>query len=394
MRLLVFIKISFVILFLSGCASTPENIPAVNQVTLNYSSGNPSITLFTSPPSAKYLDSCQDHGRGSTMNTCQFNLFDFGYVTNALEESGAFKNVSVGDRNEDYAVVFSHLLSGKESVGDIAKAAIAGATLLLVPMSWDFAVTAEVRVLWRDFEIKAYEYIFPLVQKISLFSDPNAADKNYANKVASLFLPDMTNDRVFSSGFLYESLGASDYLEDLSHPETIEDFRFYSENNFHDPFLGTRINYLHSPTGIAYDVFIYPVRDTNWDDETKVLSSELEIAMNELRLVAKERGRDDILLGDPSTQTLSDGRRLVGCSGMWNENGIEMQTEILIYLAEDKFVKLRVSAAAGVELDAYGFINALSNEMAVPEESLFMARLRQRIRQEKFGNYISVPAKK
>lgn len=367
----------FMAMLLSACVNTPnKNIASYDK---NAKQVYPPIGFFISHPSAELNQQCLQFADDSLMQHCHINQFNASLYWQQLHESGLFENVRFATAGSDYQVLISTANMSRETAADITKAALAGATLLLVPVSNEFTIKAEVTVLWRDVVLKRFDYDVPFSHTMSLFHKPEDGARNFAQTLISYFLRDAEQQQIFSGAFLLAALQDSDYIQQLKAPQQLLDFHLAGQHIFNDPLAGTQLRYTNADYIDDYiDVFVYPIRRTNWQDQSAVLQEELDNTRKEIELFYRQQNRKLTL---HAVNTISWLHHQQQFSGGYFEASIE-DTELqpsstYLFIAGDKFIKLRCTFGAS---HAEVLVKNLLPGLTVPDESLFMAKLRQRYR--------------
>lgn len=370
-----------------GCASSPsiEKLATNQDVEIKY----PPVSVFWMAPSDDMRSECVKYDESSMLKHCTLNNFNNSAVGDALRDSNLFESVRLADKNNDYAVVINTLTLVSEDGGDFANALVSGVSLFVVPMVLDMSVKSEVTLFWRGVPIKQYSYDFPLAVTNSLFNQ-ESIDEKFAESLVSRFLEDAQNDDIFSGQFLSSALQASNYQSNLGLPGRIDNYVYENTFVYRDPFLGVNIRYQHQTDLYVYnDVFVYPIRATDWSDETKILQSEAMNVRKEIELLEKEKLIKVLQFNDNTSVEIPDGTNkrtglMFSCS--WtNENGQMIVSYIYLFMSKDKFIKVRGSMPD--EFEDYNlddFVKQVVTSIQVPDEDVFMAKIRQQQRQAMF----------
>lgn len=373
----------FVIFMLVGlvtaCVSTPNN----NIASYDQNAGTvyPPVSLFITRPTAELNQQCLQFADDSVMQQCQINQFDASLYWQQLHGSGLFEQVMFAREGTDYQVLVSTANMSRETAADITKAAVAGATLLLLPVTNEFSVKAEVTVLWRDLVIKRFSYDVPYTHTMSLFHKPEEGAQHFAQTLMSYFLRDVEQKQIFSGAFLLSTLQDSDYLQQLKAPAQLRDFHLAGQHIYNDPLAGTQLRYTNQNYIDDYiDVFIYPIRRTDWQDSSLVMHDEVQNVRKELELFYKQQNKIIKLQAPNKISWQHESRDFDGSYFELTIEDVEsLPSSTYLFIAGDKFIKLRCTFGA---IHAEDLVKTLVPEIVVPEESLFMATLRQRFRQQ------------
>lgn len=364
---------------LSACVNTPnKNIASYDK---NAGTVYPPIGFFITRPTAELNQQCLTFADESVMQHCQVNQFDASLYWQQLNASGLFEQVMFAREGTDYQVLVSTANMSRETAADITKAAVAGATLLLLPVTNEFTVKAEVTVLWRDLVLKRFSYDVPFSHTMSLFHKPEEGAEHFAQTLMSYFLRDVEQQKVFSGAFLLSSLQDSDYLQQLKAPAQIQDFQLAGQHIFNDPLAGTQLRYINPNYADDYiDLFVYPIRRTDWQDLTPVMQDELENIREEIALFYRQQNKNLTLQENKQIHWQHAQQHFQGSYFELTVEDVEsLPGSTYLFIVGDKFIKLRCTFGAD---HAEAIVKAMLPDISVPEESLFMATLRQRFRQQ------------
>ena len=257
---------------------------------------------------------------------------------------------------------------------------------MLLPVQLSYDIKSEFAVHWRGIEIKQYAYDMPVTRTISILSgSPEEQDEMFADALVSHFLKDSQSDNIFSGEFLAGAIQASDYVNDLVVPKRIGDYFLAGKNVFPDPMLGVSIRYNHGVLSEYVDVFVYPVRNVDWENVANILEPEAEIVRKDIELMQKQEAYKDVVFNDSEWFDVeSDKGILKGLhfsSTLVDKNDIGYISLIYLSLIKDKVIKFRATRQdPTVKFDIYPFVKEALNKIDPPDESMFMASLRQNAR--------------
>lgn len=367
-------------LVLAGCAGNPGR----------ELSGFPRDVAGHFPPAAVYLQqpndglkqSCETYDEQHVFRGCMVNGVGAEYFHESLRASGMFEAVRLGAEEPEYKVLVTTAQFSTADAGDMTGAFLSGLTLMAVPVSEPYDVVASVGVSWRGFEVGRYDY--ELAMEVESGLGDKAADsyQRFADRLMARFLVDARADGVFSPQYLAGALDASDYRETLAVPPRIAGFELVEERDFRDPLQGALRRYAHpSVPKDVIDVFVYPVRQTDWDDTGLALERELHRIREEIELVGREEDWRDMDLG--KARRLSRAAPGVDYDGLYftgtyrDGDGNQRITTVYLFIEKDKFVKLATTFPPGIAND---YAREAMASIRVPPESVFMARLRQAYR--------------
>ena len=378
------------ILLLVACG-TPQPLESIRDRISNIEAQYPAVAVWYTDGSNAFEAECREYQNASAFHYCTVNQpYIVGdWLSEQLEGSYQFQYVAPYEEGYDYQLHLTTANYSNETAGDFAEALISGSSLLLIPMKETYLQKSEIAVVWRDVELGRFNYEFPVESSIGLFSDTTAAHKYAGTELAVAFLNDIANTDIFDAEYLYKELGASDYPADLQYPEAIGDFYYEDMAVLPDPLYGTLVRYIHSTFSFDYiDTFIYPVRSAEWSNPEEALDSELDNFYAEMETAAESDEADvqNMALQEaesiiwPTNNGEIVGRRVIGSINI--ENGDIYDTYMYLFNQGDKFIKFRASflrsenPPPNIEAD----LQIALNEFVVPDESEYMAQLRQRVR--------------
>lgn len=375
---------------LGACASHPG--PQVSrQAVPDY----PPVSLFYKHLSESLDSECRAFDDQSLLHHCVSNQFDIRTLQRALEQTGKFQQVALADENAPYQLLTSIAVLDQESGGELGNAALSGATLMMVPLVMEKTLRAEVVVTWQELPIKTYSYTIPFEFSASLFTAIDSYDKTVTAAVAERLLADLQQENVFSGNYLMSALDASDYEHDLTVPDAVDEYFLDEKYVLNNPFHGALLTFQHKQ--FAFDraeVFVYPIRTTDWQDAGALSASEAENLRMELNAMVGQGQIQALDLGDVEPlQWQVGGQDYQGVfyTGLLtDQEGQTGRTATYIFTKEDKFVRVR--AVFPMQEDSIeaqnpdGFVKALLEQIQPPGESVFMARLREQRRQKPGGD--------
>lgn len=384
MRIFLFAAMA---LLLSACATQPATSPASTRQPLP---DFPPLSLFYKHPSEDLNSECEKFRAQSVLHHCNDNQFDLRSLQKALSESAKFQQVALASDDSEYQALVSIAVLDQESGSELGNAALSGATLMMLPMVMEKTIRAEVVITWHEVAIKKYDYSIPFRFSSSLFTLNNDYDTSLTALVAEQLLADLEQENVFSGAFLMSALEASDYENDLTVPEAVADYLLDDRYIFNNPFHGAALTFQHRE--FAFDraeVFVYPIRNTDWQDRAAISASEAQNLRNELDLMQRQGQIKKLNLGAvvPLHWTVGgDSYNGVFYDGLLTDlENKQGHTATYIFTKGDKFVRVRAvfpmeEGSAAVK-NPDDFVKALLGDLQPPQESLFMAKLRQRRRQ-------------
>jgi len=368
-------------LFLASCVSTEsvENRSAASEPDL------PAITLFRSDLSDALRQDCSAYRSQSMLHYCEENHYDINTLANTLKDTGRFERVSYGRAPVDYQVFISSTTKHQDDAKRFANAVVSGASLMLIPMQMEMVLNTEFTILWRGEKVDSFSLEFQASQPISILQKPEHKVDFFARLLADRLMEVIDEHDPFTADRLARALQSSDYTQ-MEIPEALSDYRQIARFQYHDPLLGTMVSYHHSQFAFdRVDVFVYPIRAIDWADPQKVIALEMENVRSEILHLEREGHIDAVEMSAAGTtqwRTGQTGTAIGFMEGHYsNGQGERFYTATYVFIMEDKFVKVRASFPIndeGADIQPpHGFARALLDSLSVPQESLFMSRIRQ-----------------
>ena len=184
-------------------------------------------------------------------------------------------------------------------------------------------------------------------------------------------------NHIFSTPFLYQAMGASDYSAALNLPELLGEFQLARQFLYPDPFKGVLARYLHPSFSEAImDIAIYPVLAPLTGDTEQLISHELEDAVEQAKQIAVERAMAMEI--KKHQQAFSQGESSL--QGVMSEiaaegdSGEALYATIYVFRLEDKFVKFSTTFPSRI---GDPLVSEALTQLAVPGESALMKELRK-----------------
>ena len=371
-------------LFLVGCVNTPK--APIAQYDRSPEQLYPGISIFYKSPSDGLKSKCSEFDQKSVFHHCTINKFENSSFIQQLKNTHLFHKVYYQADDIDYKFYVTTAFYNHEGADEISQAALAGATLLLVPVKVSAEVTTEIAVTWKGQLLKTYTYDLPFSNSASLFSPLGKGKEEFAKTLTSHFLKDAQKDQLFSTSFITKQLNASDYEKDLKYPKEITDFKFDSMSEFFNPLDGIQLHY----TGkvFAFDratIFIYPIRNSEWENPDKQLQQEVKHFLKDVEISVMEGTNKSANFGEPTK--LGNGYPGYKVSGtITNQENETLSSYVYFSAQKDKVIKIVSHLLVSEnQPDINAFANKAMSVIEAPEESLFMAKLRQHYRKSEFG---------
>jgi len=196
--------INGLLIIIAGCSTTQTPPIARYDADVNYQF--PTISVYNNQLSKHLQQRCQTFIEESSLNHCQINSIETQLYLNEFSKSKLFEGTYLAKDEVEYSIAIATASLDTETVGDISQAALSGASLLLIPMTNEMTVETQVSVYWRNIKIKQYDYQFPHISSISLFSNAKDADNEFAQRVVSHVIKDLQTDQTLSTRFLTHAL--------------------------------------------------------------------------------------------------------------------------------------------------------------------------------------------
>ncbi|WP_299491902.1 hypothetical protein [uncultured Shewanella sp.] len=365
---------------LSGCISTPQMAKYNSNINHKY----PPISVFYAEPSHVLKEECLAFENESMFQYCRENQIGSDRYWQALKQMQLFEDVGFSDKDNAFYLTFSTVSLMSDNAADMVKAALSGASLMLLPMQHEHQVKAEVSLYFYDRKIKQYTYQLPYVTTMSLFNNVHEAKQNFTQALVSHLIADLQKDEVFSSKTIAAALQSTDYNQDLSVPKQVGDFSLAKQFSYYDPFLGHQSTYVHPDFSDDYiDLFVYPIRYAEIEDTQTILQVESHAIQQEISAIAtKSEWRDLVFSTLKSVSYSKNGTRFHGVGfdiEYTNTLGEQKFSGLYLFQLEDKLIKWRTSFPAKLIEQAMLF---QMWDIKAPKESLFMATFRQQWRKQ------------
>lgn len=372
------------ILLMAGC-STTNQIP-IAEYDHTKEPNLPPLSVHLKQPSKAFYQGCTDFDQKSLLNHCQINPISNKKIGLALTETGQFVNIDYADKAE-YQLLVSVANYNREEGKEIGQAVIAGATLMLAPMAISIDVKVEAELLWNGVLIESFDFSLPVVMKASLLDMNKDADADIAKGIASQLTQQLQKDNVFDAERVAKKLSANIYASEWMLPENLAGNYKEGMVQFHHPFYGAQARYINQQFQFSYiDVFSYPIRKINWDDQEKTLLQELDSYRHEVELMSKENYIKNLSFAEAKSLLWSVKSQPLAIKTLrakfLDQEGVMQISDIYLFIQKDKFIKVRstFSEDSVTEPDVDGFVKALIAEASAPDESLFMAQMRHKWR--------------
>jgi len=380
----------FVALLVASCATTNEFVLAEYKQDKQ---SLPPLTLFAKIPEADFEQSCNNFASESLLKHCQFDVVDYRELHRELQGSDIFDLVRLGDDEVAYQLLIASAGYMEEGVEDIGEAVIAGATMMLAPLSTAQDIHIDATLTWHGLPLRRYQFEVPFTARVSLLTPLGQAEKDLAKSIASELISRLQQDQVMAPEYLYQTIGASDYHRTLNLPESVGEYVSNPVVLANHPLFGAQTRYVHRQFQFdSVDVFVYPIPNWDWGDPRSVQSREVGRIRRELALVEKEAHWQGLDLGEEVSEIWSvqgETTPVTRISGYFlAADGERFDTHTYLFVRKDKFIKVRASfAGVGRNRDEVeAFARGLIARAGVPSESQFMAKVRANWREKQAAN--------
>jgi hypothetical protein len=358
---------------LAGCA-TPPLEPAIPEFqVLRKFDG---VAVFSLKPNEDLKVACSAAAqtkKGSIQpaqdTACLVNDIAMNDLAQALRDTGAFGVVDIGGMEQDFGIAIGTSLSPRRPT----------------------SIRVTSLLLWRGQQIDELNYELPyaaLMRKRG-GNDPS----QLARSITAHIVHDVITEGAFTPERVHQALGSSDYENAMIAPAELSSFTKYSLHKFVDPMLGIAVRYRHfNPQSGHIDLFVYPIRATQWQDAQAILADE-SVSVRQDLMRMKDQGvhqlvrlNDDEFLNWPGPFGNVD---LLYFDGeIANADFQPFDTSTYIYLRQDKLVKVRATrprnapsatdSGQSMQESVEEFVMQLLPSLQVPAESVYMRQIRQR----------------
>ncbi|NVK58215.1 MAG: hypothetical protein HWE26_21695 [Alteromonadaceae bacterium] len=342
---------------LTACASTqpPPVVPTANETLLSAPAETPfnlPVNVFSSYISDATAKQCK--AAQSTQAECKNDGIAANDFLTALEQLSLFAELSPSLSQYDYELLIANQITESHSpVGSVDAA----------PQSY-----TEFSVEWRGMQLDSH-----LVH----YEHSGQVTAQDVEQIILQWWQHAEKQHIFTTPYLYQAMGASDYTNQLILPESLNEFQLARQYLYPDPFKGVLARYLHpSFTEAVLDITIYPVLSVLNEHTSTRLSKELTDAISEARETAAARQMNiDVKqhLTPFNNESAIAEQGLMSEMVAESESGESLYASIYVFQLEDKFVKISTTFPARVGDD---LVRAALKEVRVPPESPLMKELR------------------
>jgi hypothetical protein len=181
----------------------------------------------------------------------------------------------------------------------------------------------------------------------------------------------------------------TDYQNQLIAPEVADQFILQEKRIFEEASLGVMLKYQNRDfPADKISVYVYPIRDINWDDQDATLQQELKMALLDIDGAIEAghyKSRDSELFYDveiKSEQGKFSGKKATLTISL--NNDVLIYSDIYLFMAEDKYIKFRTSYDSRLSNQSMGdeVVQSILPLIVVPPESPYMKTLRAEIKKK------------
>lgn len=371
---------------LTGCATT-------NQFTVAEYDDLPDeklppVSIYFQTPSDELSEFCSNYDKQSAWHFCATNNVRLQYFYEEFKNTNLFENVYYAESDVDFNILISVANYSQTSGKSIGQNTLSAATLLIAPLTSKETYRVDAALVWNGELIEQYQQDIPFVANSNLFTADQNDSADIAKSITSHIVKDFQEKNVFAPENVGKKLNASNYTDGLILPEYSSEYELNSRKVFHNPLYGSLGRYVHEQFDFdSIDVFVYPIRHWALDNSEKLLSRELEIVQKEINIFLKENDIPEAHFESPQLYSIdrvingeTEKLQITSVKGSYIvDNQTQINTVIYLYQLKDKYVKYRASYANDADLtdQIKRFVEVNAQELQVPEESLFMAKLRQ-----------------
>ncbi|MCW8091525.1 hypothetical protein [Alteromonas sp. ASW11-130] len=303
---------------------------------------------------------------------CIDDAIEASYFFRALKNSGAFPNALAASEESDYQILVANQAATIASPSWWNKSfhTLTGAT---APLTDERVHFTELTVQWRGLEIDSL-----LIETHLSMTDVHTP-KTVAETVIASWWSHALKKGLFTAQYLFKALNASDYLNEMRVPETIETFTRFDTQLFHDPFQGAITRYTHNEFEDALlDISVFPLTGNLDASIEATLISVLEKEQSDAQIVAQARNLS--LLVDQPIAEFTKGKELISDKVYMlalhadGERTEPIFATTYVFRQQDKIVKVSTTFPPRI---ADPLVKQALPSIKVPSESPLMSALRE-----------------
>ncbi|GLS26035.1 hypothetical protein [Marinibactrum halimedae] len=373
------------LLVISGCATTNQFVVA--QYNTTATEKFPNLSVFYQHPPKALRTFCEEFDQKSLLHHCSLNDIGLNKFHNALDDSQLFEGVYYANQDVDYKLLISTAHYNHEGGDELGQAVIAGATLMLAPVIVNTDIKVDASLTWNGQVIKHMQYDLPFTNNITLFTAQQDHKQDMATSVVSHIIRDFQQENLFSASLLYQKLDATDYTT-ATLPETTRHFIRSDHYQFHHPFNGLMTRYTHKTFEFDHiDAFIYPIRHWDLNNDSFLLSEELDNYKREMEIYLKEAKFSELNIIEATQVSIENNNTKIPAAYLkatyQTDEQQSVTTILYIFRNKDKFVKVRSTyeSEANLSDQVVTFSQELASRISVPDESLYMMKARKMLKE-------------
>lgn len=373
-----------ILVLLTGCASVIEP-DSLEEPPF------PALSVSFSPSDPALLKDCLNYSDRHAVDHCSLNMLDLSHFWRGLNATGQFKSVLYDAQDADYQLSVTTAYYSQEGFRDIAMSYLAGLTFTLYPLSTHHDVKAVMTLSWRDKVLRRYEYDMAFDRKVRLYY-PGDDTQDFVDDLLARFMNDAERDGIFSQSYLYRVMNASNYQSLIAEGKQLGPWALIDKVQATSPYRGLtlRYEYRDNPAD-QYEVRIYPVARTDWNDleqalleeEQRIRHQQADEVLSQL-LGSIDYGNSIFLLFEPLASPEEAAplmKSLLFRGEITTGLGQRLSRDTYLFLKQDKIMQIKVTCAEP-DCAARGrqFARTAVRQLAVPAESDFMAEVRRQHR--------------
>lgn len=358
-------------MLLAGCQHGPHHAQTEAQtIAPTVAHVNAPVAVYSTYLSDKASEQCAALQNDNA--PCRDDVIDAKTFLQALQDKQYFKEAVASAPDYDYEVLIANQAATIET-GNTIQHLLNSATFGAYDLPRSTHYFTEVTVQWRGMEI--HSQLFTLTQS----TENSDAPIQLATQMLDNWWQHAQSDQVFTARYLFNALQASDYVNNMDLPATIDEFVRTDTQLYPDPFRGVISRYVHPDyDGALIDISVYPITQALSMGTEALLHGELEKDLEDANHIAQARSMNLII--DKPTQPFSvnsDGTTYSGYVLSMHAESDTMEplfASTYVFRQNDKFIKFSTTFPTRV---SDTLVSAAIPHVKVPEESVLMAALRQ-----------------
>ncbi len=180
-----------------GCATANEYIVA------DFAAGEgvatmPAVSLSREGRDAELHQECLKLQSTEVWRACATDYVDLNDFAWAFHTTGVFEGVLVEREGLDYSIALATAVYHRTNLPDLASAAAAGASLLILPVKFTLEARVEATVLRHGEVLRRFSYVLPFTSKFAVSNMYSRGDRDLAFSIASHVVKDLQSHGVFA----------------------------------------------------------------------------------------------------------------------------------------------------------------------------------------------------